>query len=100
MSGSSSGYSHALRNKLTETMEAEEGPETTVKLITGHKRASLTYGRMCVDPSTQGEYTNKALQSKSTSKINGCRSYLQPLRPIPRACSVPIESRGFSGGEG
>jgi len=63
-------------------MEAKEGPETTVKLITGHKRASLTYGRMCVDPSTQGEYTNKALQSKSTSKINGCRSYLQPLRPI------------------
>jgi len=35
---------HALRNTFTEAMEAVEVPESTTKLIIGHKRASLTYG--------------------------------------------------------
>jgi integrase len=35
---------HALRNTFTEAMEAAEVPESTTKLIIGHKRPSLTYG--------------------------------------------------------
>jgi integrase len=35
---------HALRKTFTEAMEAAEVPESTVQLIVGHKRASLTYG--------------------------------------------------------
>jgi hypothetical protein len=35
---------HALRNTFTEAMEAAEVPESTTKLLIGHKRASLTYG--------------------------------------------------------
>jgi integrase len=35
---------HALRNTFTEAMEAAEVPESTTKLIIGHKRESLTYG--------------------------------------------------------
>jgi integrase len=35
---------HALRNTFTEAMEAAEVPESTTKLIIGHKRSSLTYG--------------------------------------------------------
>jgi integrase len=35
---------HALRKTFTEAMEAAEVPESTTKLIVGHKRASLTYG--------------------------------------------------------
>jgi hypothetical protein len=38
-----SGF-HALRNTFTEAMEAAEVPESTTKLLIGHKRASLTYG--------------------------------------------------------
>jgi hypothetical protein len=34
---------HALRNTFIEAMEAAEVPEPTVKLLVGHKRASLTY---------------------------------------------------------
>jgi integrase len=36
---------HALRNTFTEAMEAAEVPESTTKLIIGHARQSLTYGR-------------------------------------------------------
>jgi hypothetical protein len=35
---------HALRNTFTEAMEAAEVPESTTRLLIGHKRASLTYG--------------------------------------------------------
>jgi integrase len=35
---------HALRNTFVEAMEEAEIVESTVKLILGHKRASLTYG--------------------------------------------------------
>jgi integrase len=35
---------HALRSTFTEAMEAAEVPESTVKLLIGHKRASITYG--------------------------------------------------------
>jgi integrase len=35
---------HSLRNTFTEAMEAAEVPESTTKLIIGHKRSSLTYG--------------------------------------------------------
>jgi hypothetical protein len=35
---------HALRNTFMEMMEAAEVPESTTKLIVGHKRPSLTYG--------------------------------------------------------
>jgi integrase len=35
---------HSLRNTFIEAMEAAAVPESTVKLIVGHKRASLTYG--------------------------------------------------------
>jgi integrase len=35
---------HALRNTFVEAMEAAEVPESTTKLIVGHKRPSLTYG--------------------------------------------------------
>jgi hypothetical protein len=35
---------HALRRTFTEAMEAAEVPESTTKLLIGHKRASLTYG--------------------------------------------------------
>jgi integrase len=35
---------HALRNTFTEAMEAAEVPESTTKLLIGHKRGSLTYG--------------------------------------------------------
>ena len=35
---------HALRNSFTEAMEAAEVPESTTKLIIGHRRLSLTYG--------------------------------------------------------
>jgi integrase len=36
---------HALRNTFIEVMEAAEVPESTVKLIVGHARQSMTYGR-------------------------------------------------------
>jgi integrase len=36
---------HALRNTFIEVMEAAEVPESTVKLITGHARQSMTFGR-------------------------------------------------------
>jgi integrase len=36
---------HALRNTFTEVMEGADIPESTVKLIVGHKRQSMTYGR-------------------------------------------------------
>src|SRR5262245_17193731 len=35
---------HSLRNTFTEVMEAAEVPETTTKLLIGHKRSSLTFG--------------------------------------------------------
>jgi hypothetical protein len=35
---------HALRKTFTEAMEAAEVPESTVQMLIGHKRASLTYG--------------------------------------------------------
>jgi integrase len=35
---------HALRNTFIEVMEAAEVPESTIKLIVGHARQSLTYG--------------------------------------------------------
>jgi integrase len=36
---------HALRNTFVEVMEAAEVPESTVKLIIGHARQSMTFGR-------------------------------------------------------
>ncbi len=36
---------HELRNTFTEAMEAAEVPESTTKLIIGHARHSMTYGR-------------------------------------------------------
>jgi len=36
---------HALRNTFIAMMEGEGVPESTVKLLVGHKRASMTYGR-------------------------------------------------------
>lgn len=36
---------HALRNTFIAMMEGEGVPEPTVKLLVGHKRASMTYGR-------------------------------------------------------
>jgi integrase len=36
---------HELRNTFVETMEAAEVPESTTKLIVGHARTSMTYGR-------------------------------------------------------
>jgi integrase len=36
---------HELRNTFIEAMEAAEVPESTTKLIVGHARASMTYGR-------------------------------------------------------
>ena len=35
---------HALRNTFIETMEGAEVPESTVKLLVGHKRESMTFG--------------------------------------------------------
>lgn len=35
---------HSLRKTFTEVMEAAEVPETTVKLLIGHTRPSLTFG--------------------------------------------------------
>jgi integrase len=35
---------HALRNTFIEAMEGAEVPESTIKLIVGHARQSLTYG--------------------------------------------------------
>ena len=36
---------HALRNTFVEVMEAAEVPESTAKLIIGHARQSMTFGR-------------------------------------------------------
>jgi integrase len=36
---------HAIRNTFTEAMEGAEVPESTVKLLIGHARGSMTYGR-------------------------------------------------------
>jgi integrase len=36
---------HELRNTFIEAMEAAEVPESTTKLIVGHARLSMTYGR-------------------------------------------------------
>jgi hypothetical protein len=44
---------HSLRNTFIEAMEAAAVPESTVKLIVGHKRASLTYGHY-----SQGQRVN------------------------------------------
>jgi integrase len=35
---------HSLRKTFIEVMEGQEVPETTVKLLVGHKRPSLTFG--------------------------------------------------------
>jgi hypothetical protein len=44
---------HSMRNTFIEAMEAAAVPESTVKLIVGHKRASLTYGHY-----SQGQRVN------------------------------------------
>lgn len=44
---------HALRHTFTECMEGLEVPESTVKLLIGHKRKSMTYGRY-----SQGQRVN------------------------------------------
>jgi integrase len=48
---------HRLRNTFTEAMEAAAVPESTTKLIIGHKRQSLTYGHY-----SEGERLRKELR--------------------------------------
>jgi len=44
---------HALRNTFIDHMEGAEVPESTVKLLVGHKRESMTYGHY-----SQGQRVN------------------------------------------
>jgi integrase len=73
---------HALRNTFAEAMEAAEIPETTTKLLIGHKRASLTYG-----------YYSKGERVKLRSAIDKLKYSPQVMRLIKGAAPQPQQSR-------
>src|SRR5262245_36903082 len=63
---------HALRNTFTEAMEAAEVPESTTKLLIGHKRGSLTYGHY-----SKGE---RVKRRKAINKLNYPPEVMRLLR--------------------
>jgi integrase len=77
---------HALRNTFTEAMEAAEVPESTTKLIIGHRRASLTYGHY-----SKGErvklrgHINKLEQHYAEGVMRLIRGSLSPAKRKARA---------------
>lgn len=73
---------HALRNTFTEAMEAAEVPESTTKLIIGHKRASLTYG-----------HYSKGERVKLREHINKLRYADDVMRLIRGAAPVRPQQR-------
>jgi integrase len=73
---------HALRNTFTEAMEAAEVPESTAKLLIGHKRASLTYG-----------HYSKGERVKLRKAIEKLRYASEVMRLIEGRVSPPEGSR-------
>ena len=72
---------HSLRKTFIEAMEAAEVPETTVKLLVGHRRNSITYGKY-----SEGERTNlrKAILDLK---------YSRPVMAAIRATALPERER-------
>jgi integrase len=71
---------HSLRNTFMESMEGAGVPESTVKLIVGHKRASLTFGhyskgmrvdlRMAVGKARYSKEVMRLIRSESAQRLN------------------------------
>ena len=72
---------HALRNTFTEAMEAAEVPESTTKLLIGHKRGSLTYG-----------HYSKGERVKRRNAINKL-DYPPEVMRLIRAKKQPVAAR-------
>jgi integrase len=61
---------HALRNTFIEAMEAAEVPESTTKLLIGHKRSSLTYGHYSKgDRLKLRKYVSKVRYAEAVMKL-------------------------------
>jgi integrase len=61
---------HSLRNTFIEAMEAAEVPESTVKLIVGHVRHSMTFGRYSKGQRVQlRDAINKLRYSKELMRL-------------------------------
>jgi integrase len=73
---------HSLRKTFVEAMEAQEVPESTVKLIIGHKRLSLTYGHY-----SRGERVNLR---KAINKLQYPSAVMRLLRTPERAPTRPL----------
>jgi integrase len=71
---------HALRNTFVEVMEAAEVPESTVKLIIGHARQSMTFGRYSKgkrvqlrDAINKLHYSSEVMRLIRTAESDGLR---------------------------
>jgi integrase len=72
---------HALRNTFIEAMEGAEVPEPTVKLLVGHKRVSLTFGRY-----SKGE---RVALRKATKRLSYAAEVMKLIRQDPpRGCEA------------
>jgi integrase len=80
---------HALRNTFAEALEAAEVPESTAKLLIGHKRSSLTYGHY-------SKGTRVALR-KHINKVRHSEAVMRLLRAPggPKATSVCYSACNF-----
>jgi integrase len=75
---------HALRNTFTEAMEAAEVPESTTKLLIGHKRSSLTYGHYSKgDRMKLRKYINKVRYAEAVMRL--IRAHPEGARGAPEA---------------
>jgi hypothetical protein len=74
------GAGETVRNTFTEAMEAAEVPESTTKLIIGHKRPSLTYGHYSKGERVKlREHINKLHYSRDVMRlIRGAESAVKP----------------------
>lgn len=76
---------HALRNTFIEAMEAAEVPESTTKLLIGHKRSSLTYGHYSKgDRLKLRKYVSKVRYADAVMKLIQAASGQNESRSQPR----------------
>jgi hypothetical protein len=72
-----------VRNTFTEAMEAAGVPESTTKLIIGHKRPSLTYGHYSKGERVKlRDYINKLHYSRDVMRL--IRGVGRPVAPQER----------------
>ena len=78
------GAGETVRNTFTEAMEAAEVPESTTKLIIGHKRPSLTYGHY-----SKGERVREHI-----NKLHYSRDVMRLIRGVGRPVAPQERKRG------